>query len=225
MLKKTLLVLVAIILFVAGGIGFYLWTEQVSNETVDSRTLGTTDQHYRSVLLKRIAPNSPDLSALETFVDILEATKDHPRLGEQIGKSLNRPLAFLADADTPESQMAWEFNRQVDAFLADSTHQAEQKKILRSLRIWEANHRPFLATIAQNPSLSPYEEMSAYLAAVARIGQKAVYAIANEQPLPKAEKVYNQQMLDGARKPVLGADLAIVSAIDKLLQKAENDIK
>lgn len=209
-----------------------LWTPEVlANDPKDMyrrldtvskylTNLGLTHETYRRPMLEKIAPNSPDLSALEVFVDILEETKYYQRLGEMFGKPLDTPLQFLADAGAPESRTARIFSDQVDAFLADSTHQAEQKILLRTLRSWEANNRPFVSTIMQNPELMPYKEMSSYLAAIARIGMKAVHAIANGEQLPEEEKAYNFEMLDGAEKPVLGAELAIVPAVRRLVEES-----
>ncbi|RMG25933.1 MAG: hypothetical protein D6730_10000 [Bacteroidetes bacterium] len=183
--------------------------------------LGLTHESYRLPLLRRIAPNSPDLAALETLVEVLEETKYYQRLGGLMGTSMDAPLESLADAAAPESRTARLFQQQVEAFLADSTHQRAQKQLLRSMRLWEANHRPFLSTIQQNPHLAPYESLSKSLSVIAHIGIKAVHALANGQPLQPDEHSYNQQMLELARKPVMGAELAVVDAIEQLVQAAE----
>ena len=89
---------------------------------------------------------------------------------------------------------------------------------MRTLSIWGANNRPFVSTIAQNPALAPYKQMSSYLSAISRIGTKAIHAISNGETLLEEEKEYNFEMLEGASQPVLGAELAIVPALRKLIE-------
>ena len=209
-----------------------LWSPQVLTEEVEDMyrrlyilttrltELGLEHQTYRRSLLERIAPNSPDLAALETLVDVLEESKYYERLGTMMDKPLDTPLEFLADAAAPESWTAREFANQVDIFLADSTHNVHQKSILRNLRLWEANHRPFLSTIQQNPDLAPYVQLSKYLSVISNIGTKAVHAIANETSLPKEEHNYYQEMLDIADESILGVELAVVEAIRRLIDEA-----
>ena len=210
-----------------------LWSPQVLTEDVPDMyrrldimseeldQLGLNHQRYRGPMLKRIAPNSPDLAALETLVDVLEESKYYERLGEMFGKPLDTPLEFLADAAAPESQLARHFSQEVEAFLADSTHTANQKSILRNLRMWEANHRPFLSTIHQNPDLKPYEQLSKFLSVISNIGTKAVHAVANGTSLPEEEGDYYQDMLTIADESVLGVELAVVEPIRRLIEAAK----
>lgn len=194
---------------------------EIVSQSLTSR--GLTHISYRRPLLERIAPNSPDLSALETLVDVLEEGKYYKRLGEMMGKPLSTPLEFLADAAAPESQTARLFTKQVAAFLADSTHKVHQKELLRSMRIWESNHRPMISTIQQNPTLAPYEEMSKYLSVISNIGITAVHAIANGTTLPEAEEGYYDEMLALAERSVDGAELAIMDGMRQLIEAAKGD--
>ncbi|MEM7369647.1 MAG: family 20 glycosylhydrolase [Bacteroidota bacterium] len=183
--------------------------------------LGLTHMSYRKPLLQRIAPNSPDLAALETFVAVLQEGKYYKRLGNMFGKPLDTPLEFLADAAAPESQTARLFKQQVGIFLADTSHQTHKKELLRSMRIWESNHRPMLSTIQQNPRLAPYQEMSKYLSVISNIGITAVHAIANGTTLPLEEEGYYEEMLALAERSVEGAELAVIEGMRALVLAAK----
>lgn len=186
-----------------GGLLLLFACQKQAQQTAQSHTAETE----RRQALMDILPNSPDVSAVETLVDVLEKTDE----GAQ------SPLAGILVSNSATVQT---FAQQVDVFLANPSDEQTAKVILRQLRVWEANHRPFLSTIQQNPSLSPHEQMSKYLSVISNIGTKAVHAISNQTTLPTEEHIYYQKMLDLASETVKGTELAVVEPIRRLIEEA-----
>lgn len=152
-------------------------------------------------------PNSPDVSAVETLLNVLKRSDENAK----------SPLTNLIEAN---SSVVQTFTQNVDIFLATPSDGQIAKAILRQLRVWEANHRPFLSTSQQNPSLVPYEPMSKYLSVISNIGTKAVHAISNQTTLPEEEPNYYQEMLELASEPVQGTELAMLEPIRRLIEAA-----
>ncbi|MEM7512008.1 MAG: family 20 glycosylhydrolase [Bacteroidota bacterium] len=169
-------------------------------------------------ILKEIVGND-SIELVKDLVSVLEEVEFYERLSWQYpGLGLDEPLNGVVDAAYPESEMARQFDLKVGAFVADSTHEAHKEELRDQLLTWKKNQKLLQERI---PSFASEQEVllkhSMNLELVAEIGILLIDAVSNDTDLTEDEKASWQLILNEAGETIEGAELAITSAIQKLL--------
>jgi len=214
-----------------GAIAEKLWSPQaLTNDTEDfyrrlraiSKYLslqGVTHESAYLPQLERLANGAP-IQPLKTLVDVLEEVKYYDRMRTFERYSTKIPLNGVVDAARPESFPARNFNRKVDAFLADSTHRQFREELKKQLTLWRANHEKLLPALQNSEQLKKIEGLSEKFSLVAEAGLQAMDAITNGVPFSEEKQTQNLALLEEAAKPQAGMLLQVVPGIRRLVESA-----
>ncbi len=108
--------------------------------------LGLTHRKNQAMLLRRLA-NNQDVSALQTFVSVIEPIKGYSRYG-QLKQTMLSPLTGLVDAAQADAPDARIFNREVEQMIVNNTFN-DAAPVRRMLQTWN-NAQAKLAPTAEN---------------------------------------------------------------------------
>lgn len=134
--------------------------------------LGISHQKNYEVMLKRLA-NGADITALKTFVDVVEPMKELSRRKQDITYYTYTPLTMVVDAAKPESKASREFSYMIDDFLKNPTAELA-KKLKAQYQIWLNNHPKLKETMKVAPAIREIEPVSENLAKLSEIGIQLV---------------------------------------------------
>ncbi len=188
---------------------------------------GLTHNRNYEVMLKRLA-NGADISALKTFVDVIEPMKELSRRKQGITYYTYTPLTMVVDAARPDSKVAREFSWLVDDFLKNPTKEVAEK-IKSSYQLWIENHPKLKETMKVAPAIREIEPVSENLAKISGIGQELVdYLMAKSSGKLKSNKLMTysdyedkQDIIRFMVKPVGNVEfIVIINATRKLLKAA-----
>jgi hexosaminidase len=180
--------------------------------------LGITHNSSYGPMLRRIA-GSNDISALQTFSDVVEPVKDYTR--EEIATveatSLS-PLNRVIDAARPESDTARHFADLVDGLIegrADSTAKHEVRTLLMR---WRDNQANLQTLETQSFLLQEIVPLSQDLSAVAATGLQALEYLDRGERAPDAWATQQFALLEQAQKPRAQLLLMVVPSVQKLVE-------
>jgi len=172
------------------------------------------------MMLRRLT-NNHDISALKTFVDVVEPVKIYTRHRQGKKYLQQSPYTRVVDAARPESITARHFSKLVDQYIVDPKNPDAAELILQ-LSVWQENHRQLVEIIKVSPVLKEIEGMSADLEALANLGLEAAKALAKNKTLKKNVLQGSETLFENASKPRGQVELMIVPSIHKLVAAASN---
>ncbi|WP_353136683.1 family 20 glycosylhydrolase [Pseudopedobacter sp.] len=134
--------------------------------------LGLNHNKNYEVMLKRLT-NGADITALKTFVDVVEPMKELSRRKQGITYYTYTPLTMVVDVAKPDSKVAREFTWLVEDFLQKPTIEFGNK-IKAYYSMWIENHSRLQETMKVAPAIREIEPVSANLARLSLIGSELV---------------------------------------------------
>ena len=161
-----------------------------------------------------------DIEPLRTLVDVLEEVKQYRRMAFDPEQTLEPELKSLADVARPESRIARQFARRVDATLADTSRRAGVPELREQLTGWRDNHArltPLLAKARQSQDLLALSER---LSTAAGAGLVALDAIERRETLSEAEATRYRDVLARAAAARAAVTIAAIPAIRNLVERA-----
>ena len=180
--------------------------------------LGLTHNSSYEPMLRRIA-DSNDISALQTFTDVVEPVKDYTR--EEIATveatSLS-PLNRVIDAVRPESDTARHFADLVDALMGGHADSKAKQEVRTLLILWRDNQANLQALETQSFLLREIVPLSQDLSAVAATGLQALDYLDRGERAPDAWATQQFALLAEAQKPKAQLLLMIVPSVQKLVE-------
>jgi hexosaminidase len=184
--------------------------------------LGLLHLKNADMLLRRIS-GLPRIKALKVLAEAVEPLKGYKRHDQAEYTSLS-PFTRFVDACAPESLPARSFRSLVDRFLAgrDPSLGAELKDRMSA---WKDNHALVLRVLASSPGLREIEPLSLGLSRACEIGLEALDHLSKGEAQPAKWAEERGRELAEAGKPAAHAELAVVSAIGKLVSACSESPK
>jgi hexosaminidase len=180
--------------------------------------LGLKHNSSYEPMLRRIA-GSNDISALQTFTDVVEPVKDYTR--EEIATveatSLS-PLNRVIDAARPEGDTARHFADRVDALAAGRADSTAKQEVRTLLMRWRDNQANLQALETQSFLLQEIVPLSQDLSTVAVSGLEALDYLDRRERAPDAWATQQFALLEQAQKPKAQLLLMIVPSVQKLVE-------
>jgi hexosaminidase len=184
--------------------------------------LGLLHLKNPDMLLRRLAGDTR-IEPLQVLAETVEPLKNYLRRGQAAYTSLS-PLTRFVDACAPESLTARVFRKEVDQFLAGKDPTIG-REIGATLTRWKANHVLALPIVAASPALREIEPLSLGLASACEVGLEALDRLMKGQSQPAAWAQEKGKILAEAAKPAADAELAVVSAVSRLVAACAGPVK
>jgi len=186
----------------------------ISRELED---VGALHLKNRGSMIRRLI-GYDDNSALLTLLGVIEPVKEYSRHSQ--GKSYNSysPLTRVVDIAVPDADDARNFGFAVDDFLAGKVEL--EKEITTWLQCWKDNKAKLLLLIDKNPVLKEIEPLSNSLSDIAELGMDAMKQIKAHNKASQDRISIALQKIKKAQEPAGQAELANLSAIEKLKKKS-----
>lgn len=170
--------------------------------------------HGQAMLLRQLS-GQHDPEPLKMLVDVIAPLQGYKRVGSRT-YTVFSPLASLADAATANPWAAIQFKQWVKQFTA-KRDTASEGKIRAQLEQWVANDPALEKMIAQSPRLHDAKPLAESLAALSRIGLRALSYLDKQQPAPRAWAKHTTDDFLAARKSAIATKLRIVDPIEQLV--------
>ena len=226
-----------------------MWSEGVSQETIDSRIWPRTaaiaerlwsPSHIKDIddMYRRLEATSFRLEDLgltheknyEMMLRRLTNGQDTTALRHLVDVLMPRkhglgspgpfhPLTGIADAARPDSRVERTFNKLVTE-LVEKGDMSVVDEIKKWLDLWSENHGQVLKRIQFCPSLKTIEKVSEDLSLVSKIGLKALDYVRKDKKASPEWIREKIQVLEKARETKGEVRLRIVTSIEILVQKA-----
>jgi hexosaminidase len=177
--------------------------------------LGLTHLKNQDMMFRRLA-GSEDIRPLKVLAEAVEPLKGYRRHEQGVIYTSLSPLTRFVDACFPESLKARDFRLLVDRFL-ETKDPVLALEIGGTLNRWSRNHPLLLPLIAASPALREVEPLSQALQAVASTGLEALDSLTSGRSPDPSWLASRGEVLTGARKPQAHCELAIASAVEKLV--------
>ncbi|UOR05743.1 beta-N-acetylhexosaminidase [Hymenobacter aerilatus] len=187
--------------------------------------LGIRHRRVPEQLLRQLAAGQP-VAPLRTFASVLEPVKEYKRHFQGMKYTTQTPLNRLVDAAPAESDAAREFSAAVDALLAQvgTTPASPLPAALPALAAvrapltqWQANDVKLQLLFNTSASLREYGPLSARLSALSALALERLQLLEQGQTPTAAWKKAAQQQLEAAKAPAGQAELAMLPALQRLL--------
>ncbi|MCX6567990.1 MAG: family 20 glycosylhydrolase [Candidatus Aminicenantes bacterium] len=189
---------------------------------IELEELGLLHLKNQDMLLRRLA-GDPRIEPLRRLAEAVEPLKNYQRHDQAAYTSLS-PFTRFVDACAPESLGARTFRKNIDLFLTGKDPLLG-RDIGATLALWQANHVRVLPLIAASPALREIEPLSLGLARACEVGLEAFDYLMKGQHPPAAWAEEKGQILAEAARPAAHAELAVLSAVTKLVEAAAGPIR
>ena len=177
--------------------------------------LGITSIKNQGMMLRRLT-NNKDVTALKTFIDVVEPLKIYERHGQGVVYTQQSPYTRVVDAALPESETARLFNKLLDNFIMNK-NKSDADKIIKQLSIWTENHKKLVKTIEESPILKEIEPASLNLSKISQTGLEAVELILSGNTADNDWITKNKIILNDAKKSYGQIEITIIPGIEKLI--------
>ncbi len=177
---------------------------------------GLTHLKNQGMMLRRLASGS-DIGPLEVLARAVEPLKNYQRHSQGVRYTSLSPLTRFVDACAPESMAARDLRLKVEAMLGSGDGRTALE-MRETLTAWKNNHVLVLPLIAWSPSLREIEPLSLALAEVAEIGLAALAHIEKGEKASREWSERSRARLAAAAKPMAHAELAVVRAVNRLVE-------
>ena len=180
-------------------------------------------QHIKNhnMMLRRLT-NDNDITALNTFISVVEPVKNYSRSRQRSDYTQYSPLTRVVDAAIPDAEVARHFRKLVNDYLAGNVNDKSKIKIIKTeLTLLKENHKKLMVTINESPILKEIESLSKDLSNISEIGLEAIEHLKNSNH-PSAEWITSSlEELKQAKKPRGQVEIMIVAPIKKLVKRTE----
>jgi len=181
----------------------------LDNELID---LGLQHQSNSDLLIKEMV-EAPYLAPLQTLVNVLQEDKLFNRMKIYIPEFYTTtPLNRIVDAARPESYIAYNFNADVDLWIAINDKDAEAR-IIQALKIWSKNHDELVLVFENTERLNEVEPHSKHLAELSQLGLIAI----NDPESLKNNQMVIDSLLNNSVKGYGGTILSVESGLRKII--------
>jgi len=191
--------------------------------SIELEELGLLHLKNPDMLLRRLA-GDPRIEPLQVLAKAVEPLKNYQRHGGQAAYTSLSPFTRFVDACAPESLPARAFRKNIDRFLAGKDPLLG-REIGATLALWKANHALVLPVIAASPALREIEPLSLGLARACEVGLEALDRLMKGQSPPAAWAEEKGKILAEAAKPAAHTELAVLSAVTKLVAACAGPVK
>jgi len=187
---------------------------RLERQSVRLDGLGLTHRSSYRPMLQRLVGDRA-VEPLLVLADIVEPVKGYRRSGSR-SYTQQTPLTRFVDAVRPESAAARAFRKDVDAWIAGGDGAALKQTLAR----WADHHAALATAVADAPDSATIRILSRDLAALGVLGKDAV-ALLDEKRGPAAGWTTTaRDLLDGAARPRVEVELAVVPAMRRLVVAA-----
>ena len=190
--------------------------------SLELEELGLLHLKNPDMMLRRLA-GTMAIEPLKVLAEAVEPLKNYLRHDQAAYTSLS-PFTRFVDACAPESLTARAFRKKVDLFLASRDPKLGWE-IGATLALWKANHVLVLPFVVASPALREIEPLSLGLARACEVGIEALDRLAKGQSQPAAWTEEKEKILAEAAKPAAHAELAVLTAITKLVEACAGTAK
>ena len=178
---------------------------------------GTTQIKNQMMLLRHLA-GCEHVGSLKKFVDVIEPLQGYQR-NKNGEYTTHSPFTMIADAATADAPDALHFRYAVDDYLQDQSGKADST-IKKYLKMWIANTPVLLRMINKAPDLYNIRPMVENLRALSEVGLHALDTLTSGQTAKSDWALTAQKVIDKARQSYGKTHLAVVGAVEQLVQKA-----
>lgn len=179
--------------------------------------LGLTHRKNQTMLLRRLA-NSPDISALQSLVSVIEPVKEYRRY-QLRPQTMLSPLTGLIDAaqaDAPEARI---FNRTVDDLIAGNSSN-DTGKIKLMLTEWSNTANELTPLMENSPALAEAKLLAEDWRSLSAIGLEAVSYLEKNFAPPAEWRSRQLTAIEQIAKPKAALEFAIVPGLKMLIAAA-----
>lgn len=179
--------------------------------------LGLTHRKNQAMLLRRLA-NNQDISALQTFVSIIEPVKGYSRY-QQRKQTMLSPLTGLVDAAQADAPNARLFNRAVDEIIPNNSAE-NAAKIRAMLNDWRDAQTKLAPVMENSAGLFEAKPLFENWRELNNVALEAVsYLEKNDKP-PADWQTAKLKMLDETGKPQAALEFAVLPGVKMLVVAA-----
>jgi len=182
---------------------------------VDLEELGLTHIKNQAVILRGLA-GAVDVRPLEVLAEAVEPLKGYERGSQGVTYSTLSPFTRFADACFPESLVARDFRARAGRFL-ETRDPVLAAELRATLIRWKTNHPLVLPCLAASPALREVEGLSMALESVSGLGLEALAFLVSGKAPEKGWAEGRAKVLEEAKKPKAHCRLAVVEAVEKLV--------
>jgi hexosaminidase len=183
---------------------------------LDLEELSLTHFKNQAMMLRRLA-GTTEVQPLQVLAEAAEPLKNYDRRYQGLTYTTLSPFTRFVDACFPESLTARAFRIKVEDYL-ETKNQALAEELTASLARWKNNHPLALPLITASPSLREVETLSLALESVAGAGLQALDFLTSGKTPETGWLDVQKQILSEAMKPKAHCQLAIIEAVEKLLE-------
>jgi hexosaminidase len=162
---------------------------------------------------------SADPAPLETFASTLEPIKDYQR-HRWGGYTTDHRLDRLVDSIPPESLVARDFRRKLDAYLRKAPRFTADVDLEAHLKEWKKNDDRVAPLLERSDLLTDATLQSRDLSNISRFGLEALGYLQKGANAPASWGQKAQAALDRAAEPKAQMELAVLPALRKLVLAA-----
>jgi hexosaminidase len=204
----------------------YLRLEAMSQRV---ELLGIRHRSNVEVMLARMA-GSDNIAALRTLADVAEPVSLQIREedAEKAGgiQTNDTPLNRMVDAIAPESKVARRFSQVVNQFVASNFQDDKAKSEIRALLVaWRDNDDQLRPLLQNSYLLKELLPVSHSLTSLGGAGLQALDYMDKGERAPDSWRNENVAMCQQAEKPAADLVLAVVPAVQKLVEASSTDAK
>jgi hexosaminidase len=182
---------------------------------LDLEELGLTHLKNQVMMLRRLA-GTEDVWPLQVLALATEPLRGYQRSDQGVTYSTLSPYTRFVDACFPESLVARSFRVKTERYL--QTRDPALAEDLRTLLVrWKNNHPLVLRFVAAAPALREVETLSQALESVSETGLEALNFLVSGKAPEKGWAEGQKQLLSEAKKPKAHCALAVVSAVERLV--------
>jgi hexosaminidase len=178
--------------------------------------LGLTQRSNLELMRQRLAGNMPAAS-LDTFASILEPVKNFER---QPRFSTLAPLNHLADALSPESDTAREFQAAVASYLASPTNVEEASSLRSQLQQWQRSAVLALPVLRSNSLAAENVATAKAVDELCQAGIEALDALSSGKSQSAEWKQRASRVVEEGLKPHADTLIQIAPAVKALVEAA-----
>lgn len=174
-------------------------------------------------MLQRMAGTN-DVTALRTFVDLVEPVKGYAR--EQLAQTpptAMTPLNRVVDAARPESETAREFSVLIDSFVSGANKPGIEAQIRARLTSWQQNDVAFEQMARESSMLAEVAPLSQQLSAISAVGLQALEYLDRGENAPRDWEAQQLTLVQQAFQPKGQVVLMVAPAIQELIQFSAGD--
>ncbi len=208
----------------AATIAEKLWTPKVLTDNTDDmyrrlmvmddylETLGTHHKKGMQTIIENMV-SEKYYDPLKTLVDVLQEDKLFNRISIYDSvPNVNTPLNRIVDAARPESYVAYQFGKDVDAWLETSDEDIKSK-LTEQLKNWQDNHQKLMPAFEEVELLKEVEPHSHHLSQLATLGLTALGNPSDPKP-----GIQQDSLFVAAGKAYGGTLMNMMSPFQKLIQ-------